>query len=71
MDIEILEIKDLLSQQTQQFSAELEAIKWRLPEPEPRWWEMASGIIAAMLLVVLSFSSGVLFHCYLFNIPCN
>ena len=70
-DIEILEMKDLLSQQARQVSAELEAIKWRLPEPEPRWWEMASGIVAAMLLAGLSFIGGVLFYGYLFDIPCN
>ena len=70
-DIEILEIKDLLSQQTQAFSAELEAIKLRLPKPPPRWWEMALEIATTGLAVGLSFIGGVMFHRYLFYIPCN
>ena len=68
-DIGIPEIKNLLNQQTRDFSAELEAITWQWPEL--RWWEMVSGILAAILLVGLSFIGGVLFYLYLFDVPCN
>jgi hypothetical protein len=70
-DIDILEIKDLLNQQTRDFSAELEAVKQRLPKPPPRGWEIALEIAAAGLAVGLAFIGGVLFHRYLFYIPCN
>jgi hypothetical protein len=70
-DIDVLEIKDLLSQQTQAFSAELEAVKQRLPEPPPHRWEIALEIAATGLAVGLSFIGGIAFHRYLFYIPCN
>jgi hypothetical protein len=68
-EIEILEIRDLLSQQTRGVNAELEAIKLRLPKPPPRWWELAIDIIATVGLVGLSFLGGLLFHRYLFYNP--
>ena len=70
-EIDILEMRDMWSQQTRQLSAELEAVKRRLPEPTTTWWEIVSGILAAMLLAGLSFIGGVLFHLYLFDVPCN
>jgi hypothetical protein len=70
-DIDILEIKDLLNQQTKEFSTELEAFKQRLPKPPPRWWETAFEIATTGLAVGLSFIGGVMFHRYLFYIPCN
>jgi hypothetical protein len=68
-EIEILEIRDLLSQQTRDVHAELEAIKQRLPKPLPRWWEIAFEIVATVGLVGLSFLGGLLFHRYLFYNP--
>jgi hypothetical protein len=68
-EIEILEIKDLLSQQTRGVHTELEAIKLRLPKPPPRWLELAIDIIATVGLVGLSFIGGLLFHRYLFYNP--
>jgi hypothetical protein len=70
-EIEILEIRDLLSQQTRDVHTELEAIKLRLPKPLPRWWEIAFQIIATVGLVGLSFIGGLLFHRYLFYTPYN
>jgi len=66
-DIEILEIRDLLSQQTRDVQAELEAIKRRLPKPLPHGWELALDVIAAAGLMGLSFLGGFLCHRYLFD----
>jgi hypothetical protein len=70
-EIETLEVKDLLSQQTNALNAELEAIKERLPEPWPRWWVVVVDIVLTVVAFVGTFFGGVLFHRYLYYFPGN